>query len=329
MTQTQADSPPITSPSVRVVSMTVYVVALVLWTHLIGLPKSAAQVFGWIWAATIAWNVRAPWRHHLAFPRDWWPPLVLLTVYLFSRGIADDLGLGTVHVTQPIAVDRWLFGGTLPTAYLQEHLCGTPCDPYSSPRWYDVVLTTVYYSHFFVAITLAAVLWVRNRTAWVGYMRRYLSLSVVALVVYVTFPMAPPWMAAREGLLPGDVHRLTGRGWWELNHSGLHEKVAALGNPVAAMPSLHAAVAWFVAWYAVSTLRTRWRWLILAYPLAMSFMLVYYAEHYVVDVLAGIVMLALVLRFWTLWERAHDEAGHLPEQELGQEPEQQPEREPG
>ena len=53
------------------------------------------------------------------------------------------------------------------------------------------------------------------------------------------------------------------------------------------MPSLHAALAIFVAWYGIRRLRTGLRWLLLLYPLAMSFMLVYYAEHYVVDIVAG------------------------------------------
>ena len=66
----------------------------------------------------------------------------------------------------PITVDRWLGGGTLPTESLQHALCGNPCDPDSDPRWYDLVLTTVYATHFVTGLTIAAVLWVRSR--WSG-----------------------------------------------------------------------------------------------------------------------------------------------------------------
>ena len=31
------------------------------------------------------------------------------------------------------------------------------------PRWYDVALTTVYYTHFFAALVVARLLWMRNR----------------------------------------------------------------------------------------------------------------------------------------------------------------------
>jgi hypothetical protein len=284
--------------------MLAYVVALTWWVAVIGLPKQALGAFAWIWLATIAWNIRAPWRAHLDFPRDWSIPLGVLTVYLYSRGLADDLGFVSVHVTEPIALDRWLFGGTLPTEFLQEKLCGSPCERTTAPHWYDVVLTTVYYSHFVVALTIAAVLWLRDRSGWVWYMRRYLSLSILAVAVYITYPMAPPWLAAQDGFVSGDIARITGRGWYDLRDVTFHHKLSAVGNPVAAMPSLHAGIALFVALYGVSRLRSRVRWLLLLYPLAMSFMLVYYAEHYVVDIVAGFVAVGLVLWGCAAWERS-------------------------
>jgi hypothetical protein len=292
----------------RLVAVLVYAVALTCWLAVMGLPRQALPAFVWIWLATIAWTIQAPWRTHLAFLRDWSPPLAVLTVYLYSRGLADDLGFASVHVSAPIAADRWLFGGTLPTEYLQAKLCGDPCLRSTPRQWYDVVLTTVYYSHFVVALTVAAVLWVRDRSAWVGYMRRYLTLDVLAVVVYVTYPMAPPWLAAQQGFVSDGVARITGRGWYDLTDRDFHQKLSAVGNPVAAMPSLHAGIALFVALFGISRLRRRWRWLLLLYPLTMSFMLVYYAEHYVVDILAGFAATGLVMCGCHVWE-AHRAVG--------------------
>ena len=99
--------------------MLVYLAALTAWSVVIGLPKQTLTAFLWIWLAIIAWNIKAPWREHLVFPRDWWPALAVLTLYLYSRGMADELGFAPVHVLEPIDLDRWLFGGTLPTEYLQ------------------------------------------------------------------------------------------------------------------------------------------------------------------------------------------------------------------
>jgi hypothetical protein len=296
----------VTSPRLRAICLIVYGAALTAYIATIGLPKQTVAAVAWIWLAVVAWDIRRPWRAQLAFARDWWPPLALLIVYLYTRGLADQVGIG-VHITEPIQVDRWLFGGTLPTEYLQAHLCGVPCERSMQPSGYDVVLTTVYYSHFFVALVVAGVLWVRDRRAWVQYMRRYLSLTVIALVGYVVYPMAPPWMASRDGYITDNIARITGRGWYDLGSSGVHQRVAAAGNEVAAMPSLHAGLALLVAAYLITRLRSRWRWLLLLYPAAMGFMLVYYAEHYVVDLLAGWAAAGIVMVGASWWEqsRAH------------------------
>lgn len=300
------------SLAARVVALVAYVGALAAYVAVVGLPKQSWVAILWLWLLTIAWDVRKPVREHRAFLRDWAPAVALLLVYLYSRGISDDLGLGSVHVTAPIEADRWLFGGTLPTEWLQAHLCGVPCRRTSAPAWYDVLLTTVYYSHFFVALTIATVLWMRDRPEWVRYMRRYLSLSFLALAIYIAYPMAPPWMASRDGYLTDDISRITGRGWWDLGHSGssggggTHQSISAVGNQVAAMPSLHAGIAILVAAWAIPRLPVRWRWPMALYPVAMSFMLVYYAEHYVVDILAGAVLAALVMVGCGLWERRRD-----------------------
>ena len=60
-------------------------------------------------------------------------------------------------------------------------------------------------------------------------------------------------------------------------------------NPVAAMPSLHTAFATIIALFAIRRLHGRLRWIVLIYPVLMGLSLVYMAEHYVVDLLAGVV----------------------------------------
>lgn len=296
-----------TRRSVRVVAMAAYAVALAAWSELLGIPNDTVQVFLWLWLATIAWNAEAPWRHHLRFLRDWSLPVAGLILYFFSRGLTDELGL-PVHVRMPIRVDEWLSslvgaGGTLPTELLQRHLCGDPCLRESPPRWYDVFFTTVYASHFLTGLTIAAVLWLRDRAEWLRWMRRYLAINFGALVVYVLYPMAPPWMAARDGYTEAPLTRITGRGWADLGIGRFDLVLQGVGNPVAAMPSLHAGITFLVAMYGIWRLRSPLRWLLLLYPLSMSVALVYYAEHYVVDVLAGAALAGLVMLGCGWWER--------------------------
>jgi membrane-associated phospholipid phosphatase len=294
--------PPVTRRRVRAIAMVVYAVAVLVWSDLLGIPNDTVQVFVWLWFGTIAWNIEAPWRYHLRFVRDWSIPLVGLIVYFYSRGLTDELGL-PVHITMPIRVDEWLGGGTLPTAWLQDRLCGDPCLRESDPRWYDVFFTTVYASHFLTGLTIAAVLWVRKREEWLLFMRRYLAINFGALIVYITYPMAPPWMASEEGYIRESIPRLTGRGWRDLGLGRLDLVLQGVGNPVAAMPSLHAGITFLVAMYGIWRLRTPLRWLFLLYPLSMCVTLVYYGEHYVVDVLAGGLLAALVMVGCGLWER--------------------------
>lgn len=289
-----------TSRGARVVAMGVYAAVLVTWSLTIGIPNDTVQVFLWLWLAVVAWNIQAPPRQHLQFGKDWALPVVGLVIYFFSRGLTDELGL-PVHFQMPVDVDRWMFGGTTPTETLQAAWCGDPCLKASEPRWYDLMFTTVYATHFVAGLGLAAVLWVRSRREWVRWMRRYLAISFGALVVYLLYPMAPPWMASREGYL-GDVVRLTSRGWDEIGLGRVDLILQGVGNPVAAMPSLHAGIAFLIAMYGVQRLASPLRFLLLAYPLTMSTALVYYGEHYVIDILAGGALAGLVLIGSQRWE---------------------------
>ena len=71
-----------------------------------------------------------------------------------------------------------------------------------------------------------------------------------------------------------------------LSFEGLFQRGAEYANPVAAVPSLHAA---YTLLFAIYLWRVR-RWaqpLLVAYVAAMAFALVYTAEHYVADILLG------------------------------------------
>ncbi|HYJ67374.1 MAG TPA: phosphatase PAP2 family protein [Nocardioidaceae bacterium] len=282
-----------------------YAALFVAWLTVVGLPTDPIVMFAWLWLATVAWNVEAPARQHVAFVRDWWPALALLMGYMYSRGLADEVGM-PVHVTSAIRFDEWLFGGHLPTATLQDAWCGEPCTWSSQGAWYDTVFATTYYSHFFVGLTVAVVLWLRSRDAWLPYMRRYIGLNLFGLAVYILYPLAPPWWASDRGFLDEPVERITSRGWDAVGLQSARLDLGPdmlVGNAVAAMPSLHTAVSTLVALYGITRLRHPARWLLLAYPALMSVTLVYTGEHYVIDVLAGYVAAVLVMVAASAWER--------------------------
>jgi hypothetical protein len=281
------DAPRPVDPRRRARAMGLWLAGFVAWWVLLGLPATdPILAFCWLWAATVAWNVHRPWRDHLRFAQDWVPVVVLLVLYNLTRSFADEGR--TPHVLELIAADRAMFGawtgGEVPTVWLQRHLY----DP-TTIRWWDVIGSWVYFSHFVAALGVAVVLWLRERARWAAFMRRWLFLCAAGLVTYFLYPAAPPWWAAKYGLLE-PVARISTRGWQAIGLHGAGNLLnvgQAAGNPVAAMPSLHTAFALFVVAFFVTRVRRRWWPLLLSYPLAMTFTLVYSGEHYVVDVLVG------------------------------------------
>ncbi|PZG22896.1 inositol phosphorylceramide synthase [Micromonospora craterilacus] len=286
-----------------------------------GLPTDPGYAFFWLWAFTVAWRIDQPWRSHLLFLRDWIPVIILLTIYNLSRGFAN--GIREPHVTELIHADEWMFGwatgGTVPTVWLQQNLY----DP-ARVQWWEVVVTYVYFSHFVVALAAAIVLWLTSRPRWAAFMRRWFVLSLSGLITYFLYPAAPPWWAAVHQYLE-PVERLSLRGGQEFGMHGAFSLIRLgqlAANPVAAIPSLHTAFALFVVLFFLRNVRRRWWPLLLLYPLAMTFTLVYSGEHYVIDVLVGwayVVGVFLITgwaeRWWRNWRsrrRAGSDADRSP-----------------
>ena len=140
-------------------------------------------------------------------------PMVGLVIYFYSRGLTDELGL-PVHYTMPIRRRRVARAAGRCRPSGSRRALRRPVRPRAShPRWYDVAAHHRLRSHFLTGLTIAAVLWVREREAWLRWMRRYVAINFGALVVYIVYPMAPPWMASEQGFIdaaaaPADRPRL-------------------------------------------------------------------------------------------------------------------------
>jgi len=252
------------------------------------------------------------WRRLLRVVLDWLPFTLVLMVYDLSRTAATAVNM-PLHESDIASAETWLFGGTIPTVWLQDHFY-TP----NAVHWYDALATLVYTSHFLATPILAAVLWLRNRAMWLAYITRVIALSFAGLVTYVLFPAAPPWLAARDGLVD-PVSRLSARGWIWL-HAGHVQHLLTNAqhdgsNPVAAMPSLHVALAMLVALCIAGRLTGRWRYLLALYPLAMGLVLVYTGEHYVLDIVAGVAYALIVHALVSRWERNRADTRQLDERE--------------
>lgn len=282
----------------------VYLLALLVVTVLFGPPTQRIYQALWIVVGIAAFTPDRPWRDQVRILVDWVPLIAALVVYDHTRGIADTLGM-PLRVREPVVVERVLFGGTVPTVWLQEQLAGAGGRP-----WWTVLTGLVYTSHFLVPWLIAAILYVLSRERWSRYMRRILLLSYLGLVTYVLLPAAPPWYAARAGVIQAEIHRGTGFGFRLYSVDVGAEWLAANSNPVAAVPSLHAAFALLVAialWPSAQS--WWWRVLLAAFPLAMGFTLVYGGEHYVIDVLLGWAYVGLAIGLARAWEHRRAPAG--------------------
>jgi hypothetical protein len=278
--------------------LALYFAALVLWSANYGIPVQRELVILWTCGALACSSVGRPPREVLQLLVDWLPLVAVLWAYDLTRGTADSLGIGA-HFHPMIDFDRFVFGGQVPTEWLQSHLY----EP-GAVNWWDVVFTLVYTSYFIVPFALAGVLWARDRRAFQRFTRRLVSLWLAALATYIAFPAAPPWMAGEMGLLH-EVHRTTGKGWEVLGvgTASLFSEGQASVNLVAAVPSLHAALTMLVALFLWGRVRRRrLRPLLLLYPLAMAVTLMSTGEHYFFDVVLGWLYAGAVMALWTWWE---------------------------
>lgn len=260
-----------------------WAVAFAASAWMYGLPWSRDRIALWLVAALLAASLSDLRRFAWGLIVDWLPLFVLLFTYDLLRGAADEL-MAVAHVLPQLRFDEVLFGGTVPTVWLQERYY----DP-ENLRWWDAAAWVVYTSHFFVPLGVAAGLWVRSRAAFRRYAAMFVTLTFAGFATYALVPAVPPWMASDLGYLEPTV-RLVPRMWLELGvepAAMVFQGGNEYANDVAALPSLHSA-------YPVLLLLVLWRsagrvvrGVLLLYPVAMAVALVYGAEHYVADILLG------------------------------------------
>lgn len=303
----------------RRVGLAAYLIVLVGYCALVGVPIDRVGLSLWILAGLSTLCIGRGWRTWRLTLLSWVPFEAVLLAYDYSYGYAgrfsgdrDPLGyplqgatnaLGLpLHTEFPIEADRWLFGGVVPGQWLQQVLH----DP-GPIAWVSVPVTLTYLSHFIVTPAVAVGLWIWARPRFLRWVRAVISVAVIGLTTYLVFPMAPPWLASEQNVLDGSlVSRLNGEGFRFIGlriAAGVLSDGQARSNPVAAMPSLHMAYATLVVLFFWGSLRWWLRPLLALYPLMMAFTLLYAGEHYVVDEIAGVLVAVVVTIGWRVFDR--------------------------
>lgn len=222
------------------------------------------------------------------FLKDWTPFLLLYLSYEFLRGLVPYV-TSHVHIFPMINFDQFVFG-FIPTVKLQNLL-------YSSLHlhWYDYVAVTLYICHFVTPMIVGYFFWLKDRKFFKKYTFGILGVSYAAFITYIIFPAMPPWMASSYGYIPA-IKEVTGvvmSHFLKTNISLPSILSFTGGNPVAAMPSLHAAFPTMIFLFLY-----KWNKKVglafVPYVLGVYFAVIYLGEHYFIDVLVGAIYSVII-----------------------------------
>ena len=263
-----------------------WVIGFVAYTATVGLPTKRSNVIAWLLLAIVALGVANPRRTARALVIDWSPLILFLAGYDLLRGASDSGRVG--HTAPHLPFDEWIGFGTIPSVRLQEwlHVSG-------QVRWFDYVVWGTYISHFLVPLGLAAVLWALHSSRFRPYVYGIALLSFMSLATYWLYPAQPPWMTGQAGM-HAPVDRIVHGMWQEVGverAARVWEPSSATAsnysNPIAALPSMHAAFPMFIL-IMLSGIRRWLTALLCVYVVTMGISLVYAGEHFAFDVLLGL-----------------------------------------
>jgi membrane-associated phospholipid phosphatase len=286
-----------------------FVVGSILWFHFKGLIIQTDTVVIWViigmFALTLTdlrrWGVQLLW--------DWLPLGLILTFYEQSAQFVK-LFHTTVHASLQIHFDEFIFGKPLLSVWLQHAMHqGT------TVRWFEYPMWALYMTHFFMALTVAGLLWRFNYKRFREYRAPLIVLSTLGFATYVFYPAAPPWYVADVWHQLPHLNRTVFETWGTLHISTTKSLADGLidgndlGNQLAAVPSMHCAISSFVACFFWRGARWWLRVILVLYVLGMAFMLIYSGEHYFFDVVVGWFYTFLVVSGFAFWRRHKRQRG--------------------
>jgi membrane-associated phospholipid phosphatase len=205
------------------------------------------------------------------FVKDWAPLISTFLSFEAMFGIVGSLPR-LVHVEQPMTAELQLFG-SIPTLVLQQ-LYRTPFLDYLGAFFYSL--------HFIAPTVFAFVLWKYSPKNYRGYVLAFAIGTYSALITFLVYPVAPPWFGVGATRILFQVDKDLGVPFYRTIFDFIQS------NPFAAFPSLHAMYPWLISLYALKIKKTR-ALPILLFPAGVWFSAVYLGEHYVVDIIGGII----------------------------------------
>ncbi|MFJ1597757.1 phosphatase PAP2 family protein [Streptomyces sp. NPDC088261] len=150
------------------------------------------------------------------------------------------------------------------------------------------------YASLHYLVTPVVLIWIfRSRPARYRAARTWLMLStLLGLIGFTLLPTCPPRLLEAGHGFVDTMAQYSSYGWWGAQASA-PRGLGGMTNQYAAMPSLH--VGWAV-WCGVLLWRHArspfMRWLGVAYPVVITIVVMGTANHYFLDAVAGVVVMA-------------------------------------
>jgi hypothetical protein len=224
---------------------------------------------------------------------------ILMIAYNLIRALwGDNASIAIAHAHDVIRAEGSLF----------DHI------EFSLNRWIvtvpSVAIAACYFYAFMHYAMTPLVLFASRRKGGRQYWRGYWALVIacaIALVVYATWPVAPPRLVPGLGVV--DVMKdFSSYGWWG-GAASAPKGIGDATNQYAAMPSLH--FGWSL-WCGIQMwgLKSKW-WRVPAtvYPTVQAVVVLATGNHFPLDVVAGAAVVILAFTLIRLLERAYDAEG--------------------
>jgi inositol phosphorylceramide synthase catalytic subunit len=233
-----------------------------------------------------------------------------IAVWLFywmlydSLRIAPNWTVNTVHIQDLYDFDKQWFG----LWHQGERLTLNEwCTLHTKP-WLDLLSGAFYISWVPLPLMLAAWLYRNDNELYLRFSWCFFLTNLIGFSIYYLYPAAPPWYVAEYGFgLNPDVPRSAAgldRVDKLLNIDVFHRLYTRNSNVFAAMPSLHSAYP-LVAWLYAAKCGKKWLAVLFAITsVGIWLSAIYTNHHYILDVVAGIVVAALsYFIFEKIWQK--------------------------
>lgn len=146
----------------------------------------------------------------------------------------------------------------------------------------------LYYDSLHFPVLVATLVWlfVRHRDKY-KRLRTTLVLLTGSCLLVQLMPVAPPRMLPETGMVDTAIRY----------HQSVYSSAAGFDpDQLSAMPSVHVGWAILVAVAVIGTLRSRWRWLALLYPVMTTLAVIVTANHFWLDgIVAGLILVLVLL----------------------------------